>query len=97
VRDVLFETAGTRADRETCRRLRDRVEAIEGFGGADPEEPGPILENELEKAPARIVRVDRIAVVGPEFVAVVAVQVRRGVEPHEPLIVLKDVADVARR
>ena len=82
-------------DREAGRGFRGGIEPIERFAGADPEIPGPVLEKGLEKAPGRVVRVGRITTVGFELVAVVPVQHARGVEPQKPLIVLKDVADLA--
>ena len=69
-------------------RSRDSLEPTQ-------REPERSLKTKCEKAPGRIVRVGRITTVGLELVAVVPVQHARGVEPQKPLIVLKDVADLA--
>ena len=78
-------------------RFSDRIESLQRFVGADPEKAGAVLENEVEKASGRIVRVGGITTVRLELIAVVPAQHVRGIEPQEALIVLKDVADLSER
>ena len=61
--------------------------------GTDPEPPGAILEQRINRGATDTVRISWIVPVVAKTVAVVASEAIRSAKPNESLIVLYDVVD----